>query len=163
MGATPHARKRRIHLAWLSSAAFALLSPIRVHAQSVPDAGSVLQQIEQQQHEPLPDKSAPMFMPPAPMQSLGGAEVTVTAFRFAGNTLMSDTELARSVARFEGHPITFAGLQDAAVAVANTYRKAGSVVRAYLPRQEILDGTVTIQIIEATFGAVRVGGESTRV
>jgi len=163
MGATRHAHSWRIHPGLLLSAVAALLSPGWLHAQSVPDAGSVLQQIEQQQRKPLPDKSASIFMPPAPMQSLGGAEVTVTAFQFTGNTLLSGKVLARSVASFQGHPITFAGLQDAAVAVANTYRKAGWVVRAYLPKQEIANGTVTIQIIEATFGAVRVGGESTRV
>jgi hemolysin activation/secretion protein len=37
------------------------------------------------------------------------------------------------------------------------------VVRAYLPKQEITDGTVTIQIIEATLGAVRIEGEARRV
>jgi hypothetical protein len=43
---------------------------------NVPDAGSLLLQIEKQQHNPLPPKSAPQFEPPPPMQSLGGATVT---------------------------------------------------------------------------------------
>jgi hemolysin activation/secretion protein len=163
MGVRHHARSWRIHPGLLFCAAAALLSPGSLLAQTVPDAGSVLQQIEQQQRKPLPDKAAPIFVPPSPMQSLGGTTVTVTEFQFAGNTLLSGTELARSVESFRGHAITFMGLQDAAIAVANAYRKAGWVVRAYLPKQEITNGTVTIQIIEASFGAVRVQGEGTRV
>ena len=162
MGARLHAQSWRIHPGWLVGAAL-LLSPQWLRAQTVPDAGSVLQQIEQQQRKPLPDKSEPIFVPPSPMQSLGGTTVTVSEFKFAGNTLLTGNELAPSVESFRGHPITFMGLQDAAIAVANAYRKAGWVVRAYLPKQEITNGAVTIQIIEASFGAVRVQGEGTRV
>ena len=163
MGVRHHERSWRIHPGRLLCAAALLLSPGWLPAQTVPDAGSVLQQIEQKQRKPLPDKSAPIFVPPAPMQSLGGATITVTEFQFSGNTLLTSAELARSVESFQGHAITFLGLQDAAIAAANAYRKAGWVVRAYLPKQDIANGTVTIQIIEAGFGAVRVEGESTRV
>ena len=37
--------------------------------------------------------------------------------------------------------------------LAAAYREAGWVVRAYLPQQDIAGGTVTIQIVEAIFGA----------
>ena len=151
----------RLQLLLLTAAA--LLSPGLLRAQTAPDAGSVLRQIEQERRAPLPPQSAPLLMPPAPMQTLPGAVVTVTAFRFAGNSKLTGKQLAPSVAKFVGHPIGFAELQDAAVAVANAYRAAGWVVRAYLPKQEITDGTVSIQIIEATFGAVRIEGDATRV
>ncbi|MEO8063935.1 MAG: ShlB/FhaC/HecB family hemolysin secretion/activation protein [Pseudomonadota bacterium] len=125
----------------------------------------MLRQIEQERSNPLPPQSPPLLMPPAPMQSLGGATVTITVseFRFAGNTLLTNRELARAVESFQGRAVGFADLQDAAVAVANAYRKSGWVVRAYLPKQEIDAGTVTIQIIEAKLGAVRVEGVATRV
>src|SRR5690606_33306622 len=45
---------------------------------------------------------------------------------------------------------------------ATAYREAGWVVRAYLPKQEIADDTVVIQIVEAKFGATRIDGEATR-
>jgi hemolysin activation/secretion protein len=128
--------------------------------QTVPDAGSVLQQIEKQQHNVLPQKSAPQFEPPPPLTSLGGATVTVTAFRFAGNTLLTVRQLTPAVTRFTGHPIDFAELQNAAIAVATAYRNAGWVVRAYLPQQDVTGGVVTIQIVEAKFGAARVEGQS---
>lgn len=134
-----------------------------VAAQHLPDAGSVRQQIEQQRYAPLPDAGSPQFVPPPPMESIGGVNVTVSSFRFEGNTLLTYRQLAAAVDGFVGHPIDFAGLQNAAIAVATAYRNAGYVVRAYLPKQEIADGQVTIQIVEARLGAVRVEGEPTRI
>lgn len=101
-------------------------------------------------------------MPPAPLQSIGGETITVSTFRFAGNTLLTNEQLTNAVSGFVGRPIDFAGLQNAAIAVASAYRKAGWVVRAYLPQQEITGDAVTIQIVEAKFGAVRLEGEAIR-
>ena len=131
-------------------------------AQTVPDAGTVLRQIQEDQHPALPPKSPPLLLPPPPMQSIGGATVTVTAFRFEGNTLLTSQRLSRAVASFVGRPLTFADLQNAAIAVADAYRRAGWVVRAYLPQQDVTGGTVTIQIIEAKLGAVRIDGSTQR-
>lgn len=132
-------------------------------AQTVPDAGSLLQQIERQHQKALPPKSTPQFEPPPPMASLGGATVTVKAFRFAGNTLLTDKQLLPAVAGFLNRPLDFTELQNAAIAVAAAYRQAGWVVRVYLPKQDITGGTVIIQIVEAKFGAVRVEGRTRRV
>ena len=96
------------------------------------------------------------------MKSIGAATMTVTTFKFAGNTLLTDRRLSRAVAAFVGRPLTFADLQNAAIAVANAYRRAGWVVRAYLPQQDVTGGTVTIEIIEAKLGAVRIDGSTQR-
>ena len=132
-------------------------------AQAPPDAGSLLKQIEQQRHDSLPPKSAPQFVPPPPLQSLGGTTVTVKAFQFAGNSLLTTEKLAPSVATFIDRPLDFAELQNAAIAVASVYRKAGWVVRVYLPQQDITGGTVTLQILEGKFGSVRVEGDAKRI
>jgi hemolysin activation/secretion protein len=142
--------------------AAALSCPVLAVAQTAPNAGTVLQQIQQGQRPALPPKSAPLFLAPPPLESIGGATVTVTAFKFAGNTLLSREKLAPVVKSYIGRPLTFADLQNAAIAVANAYRRAGWVVKAYLPQQDITGGTVTIQIIEAKFGAVRTDGSTHR-
>jgi hemolysin activation/secretion protein len=162
MGLLVAGRQARLHLPVFCVFAASLLAPVGLRAQSVPDAGSVLKQIEQQQRNPLPAESEPLFLPPAPMKSLGGATLVVKTFEFAGNTRLASPQLARSVQDFVGREIGFSELQNAAIAVANAYRDAGWVVRAYLPQQEITDGTVTIQVIEATLGGVQVEGEATR-
>jgi hemolysin activation/secretion protein len=140
-----------------------LLGPNFVAAQAVPDAGSVLRQIEEGRRNELPPRSESEFTAPPPLESLGGATVTVTDFRFVGNSLLTNEELARAVARYVGHPIDFTELQNAAIAVATAYREAGWVVRAYLPQQDITGGAVTIQIVEAVFGTVRIEGNPRRV
>jgi hemolysin activation/secretion protein len=128
------------------------------HAQSAPEAGTLLQQIEKQKQPALPPKAGPLFAPPAVLESLGGATVVVKEFRFAGNTRLTNAQLGAAVASFKGRPLNFAELQSAAMAVAAAYRKAGWVVRAYLPKQDVTAGTVTIQVVEAKFGAVHVEG-----
>ena len=142
--------------------AAALAAAMPAHAQAVPDAGSVRQQIEQNQHPVLPPKAAPLFSPPAPMESIGAATVIVTTFKFAGNTLLTSKQLLPAIASFVGRSLTFADLQNAAIAVATAYRRAGWVVEAYLPKQDVTSGQVTIQIVEAKLGEVRIEGSTQR-
>ena len=131
----------------------------------VPDAGSLRQQIEQGREATLPRKSLPVkpAEPPA-LKALTGQTITLTSFRFAGNTLLGAERLASVVAVYLNRPIDFNQLQDAATAIANAYREAGWTVRAYLPQQDITEGIVTIQIVEAVFGGVQLEGvPATRV
>jgi hemolysin activation/secretion protein len=134
-----------------------------VHAQTRPDAGAVRQQIEQQQRAPLPPEGPQQFAPPPPLKSIGGTTVTVHRFTFVGNTLLSNDTLLPTVVPFLDRPLDFNELQNAAVAVATAYRRAGWVVRVYLPQQDVTGGTVIIQIIEATFGKAVVDGHSRRI
>ena len=129
---------------------------------TTPDAGSLLQQIEQNQKQALPHKMLPdKPAEPAPMQMQGGV-ITVKAFRFAGNTLLSNDKLAPVVAGYLNRPLDFTQLQAAAAAIASAYREAGWIVRAYLPAQDIVEGVVTIQIVEAVFGGAHIQGDIPR-
>lgn len=142
-------------------AAATLLPPIAL-AQQLPDAGSVLRQIEPQRQAPLPARSeAPPAAPPMTAPA-GGATVTVQRFEFRGNTLLPTEQLTAAVAPWLKRPLGFGELQAAAMAVATLYREAGWVVRAYLPQQDISQGGVTIQIVEGRFGAVRLNAQGTR-
>lgn len=132
-------------------------------AQTSPDAGTLLQQIERGRGAALPRPSVPQVAPlPQPMRPRTGITVTVSAFRFAGNTLLDAEVLASAVTGFLNRPLDFTELQQAAAAVAEAYRKAGWIVRTYLPQQEIKDGVVTIQIVEAVFGRGRFEGDPPR-
>lgn len=132
-------------------------------AQTPPDAGALQRQIEQPQQRSLPPKSAPDLPLPEPMKSLGGPTVTVQTFQFAGNTLLSPQQLAPAVASYLDRPLDFAGLQNAALAVAAAYRQAGWIARVYLPQQDVTSGTVTLQVVEARFGKVQFDGGTHRV
>lgn len=132
-------------------------------AQIPPDAGALQQQIERERQQQLPKRMAPdKPAAPAAMKQSAGLTVTVKQFRFAGNTLMTVEQLAPAVTGFLDRPLDFSQLQAAAAAVAEAYRAAGWVVNAYLPQQDIRDGIVTIQVIEAVFGKLKLDGPQTK-
>lgn len=126
-------------------------------AQAAPDAGTLLQQIEKELKPTLPGRATPLKPEePAPMKPQQGTTLTVKSFHFAGNTLLTDEQLRPAVQGWLNRTLSFNELQEAAQAVAKTYRAAGWIVRAYLPAQDVTDGIVTIQIVEALFSGARV-------
>lgn len=130
-------------------------------AQTPPDAGALQQQIERDLQRPLPELPKPV-VPAVPVEKPAptGVTVTVSGFVFQGNTKLPTEKLQAVTARFVGRPLSFAELQDVAAAVAEAYRADGYVVRVFLPQQELSDGgVVTLQIVEARFGDVRIQPE----
>jgi hemolysin activation/secretion protein len=126
---------------------------LNAFAQTPPDAGGLQQQIERDRKPELPAAAVPARPAYPPVaRAPQGITLTVRSFNFAGNTLLPMDKLALAVAGFLGRPIDFAQLQDAATAVANSYRTAGWIVRVYIPEQDFVEGSVTLQIVEAVFG-----------
>ena len=125
-------------------------------AQTLPDAGSLRQQIEQQRELHLPPAVRPeRVAPPPEIQAPVGMTIQLQAFRFAGNTLLSAEQLAAVLADRVGRELDFAGLQRATEAVATRYREAGWIARVYLPEQDISTGIVTLQVVEARYAGLR--------
>jgi len=135
------------------------------YAQSVvqPDAGALRQQLEQNRLPPLPpaQRPAPAEAEPAPV-SKSDTAITVKAFRFTGNALLSEEQLAEVVAGYLGRPLAFDDLQAAANAVAAAYRSADRLAQVTLPAQDITEGVVTLAVVEAQYGGLRLEGESPR-
>lgn len=154
-------------MAWLSRlATLALLGLASLlggwaHAQSQPDAGALRQQLEGGLRAPLPARARPLEpVAPATLTLAAGEQLTVRGFRFEGHSLLTEEALQAAVAGFLNRPIGFAELQQAAQAVAQAYRDAGWIARTFLPRQDITEGWVTVQIVEARFGGVRLDGSA---
>lgn len=128
----------------------------QTHAQIVPDAGSLRQQIERERIVPAPTRpllnSTSVVALPAPLSDL---RLTVKGIRYSGNTLIDSEKLEAIAAPYLNQPQTFAQLQEIAALIAQVYREAGWVVRAYIPRQDVTEGIVTIQIAEALFGKIQ--------
>lgn len=130
--------------------------PLWALAQAVtPDAGALQHEIEQGLKQPaLPPSHEHLGPPAAPAAQPGELTITPTQFRFVGNTLLSAEQLTAALQGYLNTPLTFAQLKQAADVVAVTYRDAGWFVQAYLPKQQIADGVVLIQIVEARLGQV---------
>jgi len=130
----------------------------------IPNAGELLQQIEKEQRPQLPEQTLPKIIPePQKLAPTGGVKITVKKFNFSGNTLFSNKELTKVLAGYLHRPLSFIELQKASSAIAEHYRKAGWVVRVYLPKQDVTEGIITIHIIEAVFGGVQLKGELNRL
>ncbi|MBK7000922.1 MAG: ShlB/FhaC/HecB family hemolysin secretion/activation protein [Rhodoferax sp.] len=133
----------------------------QAQAQTPPDAGALRQQIERDRATPLPGKTAPekLTAPPEPMRPTAGIVITVRQFRLAGNTLLSSDQLMPVLSGYLNRPLDFAQLEAAAADVANIYRSAGWLARVYLPKQDVTEGVITLQIVEAVYSGASLDGE----
>jgi hemolysin activation/secretion protein len=128
-------------------------------AQTPPDAGALRQHIEQFREPALPRQLTPAQPPePAALAPQTTLRVTVRTFRLQGNRLIATQTLQDALASYLNRPLDYAQLENAAAVVAEVYRSAGWVVRAYLPEQDLQDGVVTIQVVEALFGGTTLEG-----
>jgi hemolysin activation/secretion protein len=157
----PH--QRTIGLPTLAQAGLILLlgSPMTVLAQAAPpDAGAIQIQTERGLERQAPPALVPRAaVPQVALPKPGAVVITVRSFSFSGNSLLGAEWLQAAVAPWLMRPLDFAGLQQAAEAVAAAYRDEGWIASASLRRQEIADGRVMIDIVEARFGGVRIEGK----
>ena len=147
----------------LSCMVLALLAAPTI-AQVAPNAGQLLQGVDQNRLTP-PPKSAnlPILEEPArpALQVPSGVKFQVTAFRFSKNKAFTSEELAALLTDLVGKELTLADLDNAAARISRYYRQHGYfVARAYLPAQTIEAGAVEISVLEGIVGAVSVANQS---
>lgn len=134
-----------------------MLAPFAAaNAQQLPDA-SVLY-----------PETAPRIAPPQPSPSFnldgavsprttapGGETFALKEIKFQRNTKLSSDELASVVQPYLGQSVDLAGLQEIANRVTLYYRASGyPFARAYLPRQDVTNGEITINVVEGRYGEV---------
>lgn len=153
---------KKIYILLRNSTVFALLAANAAHAQ---DAGSLLRDAERERLTPTP--ANPVLIEPArlPAPETAGPKFRVEKFYLEGNTRFSDAALQTVLAPWSGSELSFAELQQAADAITEHYRRAGYLIRAYLPEQDLKNGSVKIIIIEAVMGQVQIedGGKALRL
>ena len=143
--------------------AWALSGSVWAQSPTPPGAGALLNQMEQARPTLAPKTIPPVTgesrSPASRPKDSTGVEVTLKDVQFEGNQLLSSQRLREAVAHSLGRPLKFSELQDIAVEVAQTYREAGWVVRAYLPQQDLSAGVLLVKVVEARFGGVRFSGQ----
>lgn len=81
----------------------------------------------------------------------------VRNFRISGAKAVAETDLLALLQEAVGRALTLADLQVLADRVTGSYRQRGYLLaRAYIPAQEIRDGTVEIAVLEGRLGRLRV-------
>ena len=94
---------------------------------------------------------------------LGQETVRFNIMRFdvAGNTLLDADELERRVAPYTGPGRVYGDIQKALEAVEGAYRERGyGAVMVTTPEQELTQGVVRLQVIEAKVSAISINGNT---
>ncbi|RJF55507.1 ShlB/FhaC/HecB family hemolysin secretion/activation protein [Serratia inhibens] len=154
---------RRVYFwRWSVLNLFILLTPPTQAA--LPSAGQVIRDVETTK----PSLPAPAALPsPLPEETQVGISddtsprLWVSGFRFEGNQVISSEQLAPLLSMLAGHESSLVQLQEAAQRVTAYYRQQGYVLaHAYLPKQEIVDGSVLIAVVEGRYGQIRLTNNS---
>ena len=107
--------------------------------------------------EPVLPPLAPGFADTGTLAS--ALRVQVKRFRFEGNTVFSDRELTKLVARFSGREITGAELEEARQAITVHYVERGFITSgATLPDQDLKDGIIIFKIVEGRLTEIELSG-----
>ncbi len=145
----------------MAAAGLAQAQQVPVQIPTGPDAGLLLRETQQVSPPNLtpnvqPDIEVQKQSRPA-MKGMSTATVTVNAVVFSGNTLVPSADLQPLAASVVGKTVTIGELQEVAYKVSDYYRAKGYMVaRAYIPAQQVKDGTIEIQIIEGRRDQVKV-------
>ena len=125
----------------------------RAGAQQVPNAGSILRQLEPQTPAaPLPKaQAAPQTArPPAP----SGPAIHVRDFRIEGNHLIATARIQQLLAAYRNRDLSPADLQQATDSIARLYSHEGWLARVLVPAQTVENGNLLIQVVEGRLGEV---------
>ena len=155
-------RPCKLHLAALLATLSPALMAQTVAPPVIPDAGSILQQVQPSQARPAPsnrtglrveqDSAAPL--PP-------GVAFEVKTLQISGNTVFDTPTLHALVADAEGRKLTLAQLLEAAARITDYYRSHGyPLSRAIIRAQVIRNGAVSLDILEARYGKIELDNRS---
>jgi hemolysin activation/secretion protein len=128
-------------------------------AATVPDAGQVMQNLEQQPRRQDPQPSVPINLPDTPNDQPAddSPKIMVNHLRLEGNQAIPSDSLLALLADMPGKEWRVSELQAAANRITRYYREQGyPLARAYLPVQEIEGGIITITVLEGRYGDVKV-------
>lgn len=140
----------------LQFAAGLLLTTSVSHAQTAPDAGNLLRDIDRGQAR------NPSLAPPSPAPARASTppanaiQVLVKEFSISGAQQFPEAEIQTILAPWRGRLVSISELKQAVDAITDHYRDRGFLVRALLPDQDIQNGVVRITILEGKLGDIRI-------
>ena len=147
----------------LFTLAFLALSQSAFAANLIlPGAGGQIQQIPP---ATIPQKAAPEIQveqgatPVAPTADT--ATIVVKSLHLIGQTLYSEAELLALTGFIPDSELSLSTLRGMAGKIADHYHKNGYfVAQAYLPAQDVRDGSVTITVLEGHYGKVSLNNQT---
>lgn len=172
--ADPSARVMRLGAVSRASAMIAaacLLSvPFAALAQAPPPAGEILRDLERspdltaEPPQPLDEIPFETLEPPPPVAKpaadMTAPLISVVGYRLIGNKAFDDERLLKLIVERTGE-LTLAEIEQAIGLITEYYRQRGYIAaRAYLPRQEVTQGLITVIVLEGVYDEIRIANTS---
>ena len=135
---------------------------VSAHGQSIPGAGSQLQQLPPAINQPRSLPDIRIDRPDAaPIAVDAGPGITVNALQITGaNAFATDTLVAASGFK-PGNSMNLGDLRTLAARITEYYSSRGYfVAQAYLPAQDVTSGTLTIAVLEGRYGEIALNNSS---
>jgi hemolysin activation/secretion protein len=121
------------------------------------DAGALQRQLKDQIERSSPGADIQSTKPTEKKEiNLNEQKVEIKGYRFKGNTLVDSAVLQELTKSWANRPVAFSELNDMTVLIQEFYAKQGRLAKANIPQQDLTDGTILIEIIEAKLGIVSV-------
>ena len=155
-----HRPSRTVPVTYVPAAlllALSLLVTVCAAAETVPNAGSLLQTVPapQPQTTAPPAAAMPAIRPNSQAAMPDTTPFLVRQLRIEGNTVFDSATLQALLASLEGQRMSLPQIAQGIDAITSYYRAAGyPLARAILPAQPIEDGVVRVQVIEANWGQI---------
>ena len=129
---------------------------------ATPGAGSILQQTQPTvPHSSKPNGTGLKIQRQNSQQLPTSAPFLVKAVRISGNTQFDTSVLHSLVVDAEGKSLTLAQLGELAARISAYYHSHGfPLAEAIVPAQTIQDGVVTIDVIDARYGEIKLDNQS---
>ncbi len=134
----------------------ACLVSLSAAAQIVPDAGSVQREFNTPPPVLSPKVKSTLALEAKVLPGDPGALIYVSEFIVAGVNLISGAAVTEALAPWLGRELYFSELQVALESINLLYADKGWLARAQLPVQDIVDGRVFVEVIEARLGRLEI-------
>lgn len=137
-----------------------ILLEIFNQALAIPDAGQLLQLQQQQKQSTAVAKDLNLELAPAPSKP-SQLRVTVREIKIIGHHCFSTAQLQQLVADVIGQQLNLKQLQQVAQRITTYYQQHGyGYSRAYLPQQNLSQGIVQINVLEAHYDQINLKNNS---
>lgn len=139
------------------------LLPIGAEAGGVPNetSGAVINQQTQNKQRPQGESPAQKVIIRTEQQPAAGVEqgekLTLRQVKFMGDNLEPEPELQKLARSYLGKEIGIADLKELCGRISQYLQsKDYAVAKAYLPKQDIVDGVVTIAVVGGRYGDIHI-------
>jgi hemolysin activation/secretion protein len=141
-----------------------LMQAASAYALNVPDAGQAIRTLEPENRYRPSDFNVQLQSPAAEGKVAvkpGGAAILVNQFIIEGSSVLPVDALNQIAASSQGKELTLGEIQAVADSISEYYHQQGYfLAKAYLPRQEIAEGKVKIQVLEGRYDQIGVNNSS---